>query len=102
QWYADIQSSDVEFIEGFVVPAVNTISIVFSSDIYVGAEVSLLKYADTLSDTQQEAEVVIARDIVKLPFYVGEDRSSEDFNNTLPSVTFNLPSVVDKSMVDSL
>ncbi|MCV5232198.1 hypothetical protein OFC56_34090, partial [Escherichia coli] len=51
---------------------------------------------------QQEAEVVIARDIVKLPFYVGEDRSSEDFNNTLPSVTFNLPSVVDKSMVVSL
>ena len=102
QWYADIQSSGVEFIEGFVVPTVNTISIVFSSDVYVGAEVSLLKYADTLSDTQQETEVVIARDIVRLPFYVGEDRSSEDFNNTLPSVTFNLPSVIDKSMVDSL
>ncbi|MFH4828268.1 OmpA family protein [Vibrio diabolicus] len=101
QWYADIQSSGVEFIEGFVVPSVNTISIVFSSDIYIGAEVSLIKYRTTLDNQQQTPEQVLARGIVVRPFYVDEDQESQEFNDTLPSVSFNLPSVIEPSNSDS-
>ncbi|MEF1307470.1 hypothetical protein QTO17_37045, partial [Vibrio owensii] len=101
QWYADIQSSGVEFIEGFVVPSVNTISIVFSSDIYIGAEVSLIKYRSNLDNQQQTSEQVLARGIVARPFYEGEDQESQEFNDTLPSVSFNLPSVIEPSNSDS-
>ncbi|ELK5320399.1 OmpA family protein [Vibrio vulnificus] len=101
QWYADIQSSGVKFIEGFVVPSVNTISIVFSSDIYIGAEVSLIKYRTTLDNQQQTPEQVLARGIVVRPFYVDEDQESQEFNDTLPSVSFNLPSVIEPSNSDS-
>ncbi|WP_259556068.1 hypothetical protein [Vibrio harveyi] len=61
QWYARIQSSGVEFIEGFVVPSVNTISIVFSSDIYIGAEVSLIKYRSHLDNQQQTSETGVSK-----------------------------------------
>lgn len=97
QWYADIQLSDVEFIEGFVVPSVNTISIVFSSDIYIGAEVSLIKYCSTLGNQQETSEVVLERGVVSQPSYNDENRESQAYKNTLPSVVFNLPSVIEPS-----
>ncbi|EHV5550824.1 OmpA family protein [Vibrio vulnificus] len=97
QWYAEIQSSGVEFIEGFVVPSVNTISIVFSSDIYIGAEVSLIKYCSTLGDQQETSEVVLERGIVSQPSYNDENRESQAYKNTMPSVVFNLPSVIEPS-----
>ncbi|NVD06223.1 OmpA family protein [Vibrio sp. JPW-9-11-11] len=94
QWYAAILSSDVEFIEGFVVPSVNTISIVFSSDIYIGAEVSLVKYRSTLGSQQETSEIVLERGIVRQPTFDDENRGSQAYKNTLPSVTINLPSVI--------
>ncbi|MEZ8103282.1 hypothetical protein [Vibrio bivalvicida] len=89
QWYADILSSGVEFIEGFVVPSANTISIVFSSDIYIGAEVSLVKYRSTLGNQQETSEIVLERGIVRQPTFDDENRGSQAYKNTLPSVTIN-------------
>ncbi|WP_286303299.1 OmpA family protein [Vibrio apostichopi] len=101
QWYADILSSGVEFIEGFVVPSVNTISIVFSSDIYIGAEVSLVKYRSTLSNQQETSEIVLERGVVRQPTFDDENRESQAYKNTLPSVTINLPSVVEPAKSES-
>ncbi len=66
----------------------------FSSDIYIGAEVSLIKYRSHLDNQQQTSEQVLARGIVVRPSYEDEDPESRESKNTLPSVSFNLPSVI--------
>ncbi|MGL6258106.1 OmpA family protein [Vibrio sp. WXL210] len=94
-WLAGVKASN-KVLKGIIAPSIHAISVVFSSDTYVGAEVSLVKPVDTLSSSDQSKEQVLARAFVEKPEFVGEEYESDLYQATLPSVVFNLPPVLEK------
>ncbi|GAL14796.1 hypothetical protein JCM19233_5808 [Vibrio astriarenae] len=63
-WLAGVKTSN-KVLKGIIAPSIHAISVVFSSDTYVGAEVSLVKPVDTLTSSDQSKEQVLARASLK-------------------------------------
>ncbi|MGF1739937.1 OmpA family protein [Vibrio profundum] len=81
-------------IYGIVIPAVQALGVVFSSDLYIGAEVSLVKPVSSLDASANEKEIVLAVSEVTKPYLESDtDRKSEKGIN--PSAMFVLPSYID-------
>ena len=102
EWHEKITQSGQQYIKGFAVPSVNTVSVVFSSDMYIGAQVSLIKYQVDLNDKQQSPELVLASGMVTQPFHKKEDKNSESYVGTLPSATMHLPTAFDNRSLKNL
>ncbi|WP_237359117.1 OmpA family protein [Vibrio azureus] len=69
---------------------------------YIGAQVSLIKYQVDFNDKQQSPELVLARGMVTQPFHDKEDRNSESYVGTLPSATMHLPTAFDNRSLKNL
>ncbi|MGL6314503.1 OmpA family protein [Vibrio sp. WXL103] len=85
-WHNSLTSDGIEEIEGFIIPSISSIGVVFSSDLYIGAEVTLIKPGKV---DQELAKGTVVR---PNPFAIEDEES----RLTQPSVVFNLdPSSVE-------
>ncbi|PQJ84372.1 OmpA family protein [Aliivibrio sifiae] len=95
-WYDKIIASEVKEIQGIITPAFHSIGVVFSSDLYVGAEVSLIQ-VKSKQDNSGESEDVLATSFVTKPD-PSDDKTNnpEDYKKITPSVVFNFdPKLID-------
>ncbi|MGN2670214.1 hypothetical protein ACTFQD_02095 [Aliivibrio fischeri] len=95
-WYDKIKASDVTEIQGIITPAFHSVGVVFSSDLYVGAEVSLIQ-VKSKQDGSGKAEDVLATSFVTKPD-PSDDKTNnpEDYKKITPSVVFNFdPKLID-------
>ncbi|OCH25993.1 OmpA family protein [Aliivibrio sp. 1S128] len=95
-WYDKIKASKVTKIQGIITPVVHSIGVVFSSDLYVGAEVSLIQ-VKSKQDNSGEVEKVLATSFVTKPD-PSDDKTNnpEDYKKITPSVVFNFdPTLID-------
>ncbi|GGK47158.1 hypothetical protein GCM10007987_33010 [Aliivibrio fischeri] len=65
-WYNKIIASEVTEIQGIITPVFHSLGVVFSSDLYVGAEISLIKVKPK-QDNSGESEDVLATSFVTKP-----------------------------------
>ncbi|CED57430.1 outer membrane protein, OmpA family [Aliivibrio wodanis] len=95
-WYDKIIASEVTEIQGIITPVFHSLGVVFSSDLYVGAEVSLVQ-VKAAQDSSGEAEKVLATSFVVKADPVGDQvKNPEDYKKILPSVVFNFdPKLID-------
>ncbi|WP_026469793.1 OmpA family protein [Aliivibrio logei] len=96
-WYENIKKSKVTEIQGIITPVFHSIGVVFSSDLYVGAEVSLIQ-VKSKQDSSGDAEDVLATSFVtkEAPKKEQTQEEQEDLKKILPSVVFNFdPKLVD-------
>lgn len=95
-WYDKIKASKVTKIQGIITPVFHSIGVVFSSDLYVGAEVSLIQ-VKSKQDNSGEVEKVLATSFVTKPD-PSDDKTNnpEDYKKITPSVVFNFdPTLID-------
>ncbi|MUK50046.1 OmpA family protein [Aliivibrio fischeri] len=95
-WYDKIKASKVTKIQGIITPVFHSIGVVFSSDLYVGAEVSLIQ-VKSKQDNSGEVEKVLATSFVIKPD-PSDDKTNnpEDYKKITPSVVFNFdPTLID-------
>ncbi|WP_242504827.1 OmpA family protein, partial [Aliivibrio finisterrensis] len=95
-WYDKIIASGVEEIQGIITPVFHSVGVVFSSDLYVGAEVSFIQ-VKSKQDSSGEAEKVLATSFVTKPD-PSDDKTNnpEDYKKITPSVVFNFdPTLID-------
>ncbi|OCH37028.1 OmpA family protein [Aliivibrio fischeri] len=95
-WYDKIIASEVKEIQGIITPVFHSLGVVFSSDLYVGSEVSLIK-VKSKQDNSGEVEKVLATSFVTKPD-PSDDKTSnpEDYKKITPSVVFNFdPKLID-------
>ncbi|TDM51543.1 OmpA family protein [Aliivibrio fischeri] len=96
-WYDKIIASEVKEIQGIITPVYHSLGIVFSSDLYVGAEVSLIQ-VKSKQDSSGEVEKVLATSFVtkEAPKKTQTQEEQEDLKKILPSVVFNFdPKLID-------
>ncbi len=92
-WYDKIKASKVTKIQGIITPVFHSIGVVFSSDLYVGAEVSLIQ-VKSKQDASGEAEDVLATSFITKPN--PNQEKTDEAKATLPSVVFNFdPTLID-------
>ncbi len=95
-WYNKIIASEVTDIQGIITPVFHSIGVVFSSDLYVGAEVSLIQ-VKSKQDNSGEVEKVLATSFITKPD-PSDDKTNnpEDYKKITPSVVFNFdPKLID-------
>ncbi len=95
-WYDKIKASGVTKIQGIITPVFHSVGAVFSSDLYVGAEVSLIQ-VKSKQDSSGKAEKVLATSFVTKPD-PSDDKTNnpEDYKKITPSVVFNFdPTLID-------
>jgi len=95
-WYDKIKASGVTKIQGIITPVFHSVGVVFSSDLYVGAEVSLIQ-VKSKQDSSGKAEKVLATSFVAKPD-PSDDKTNnpEDYKKITPSVVFNFdPTLID-------
>ncbi|MGR6837622.1 OmpA family protein [Aliivibrio wodanis] len=95
-WYDKIIASGVEEIQGIITPVFHSVGVVFSSDLYVGAEVSLIK-VKSKQDNSGEVEKILATSFITKPD-PSDDKTNnpEDYKKITPSVVFNFdPKLID-------
>lgn len=90
-WYESIKKSKVTEIQGIITPAFHSVGVVFSSDLYVGAEVSLIQ-VKSKQDASGEAEDVLATSFITKPN--PNQEKTDEAKATLPSVVFNFDSTL--------
>ncbi|OCH40722.1 OmpA family protein [Aliivibrio fischeri] len=96
-WYDKIKASGVTEIQGIITPAFHSVGVVFSSDLYVGAEVSLIQ-VKSKQDSSGKAEKVLATSFVtkEAPKKEQTQEEQEDLKKILPSAVFNFdPTLID-------
>lgn len=96
-WYDKIIASEVTEIQGIITPVYHSLGVVFSSDLYVGAEVSLIQ-VKSKQDSSGEAEKVLATSFVtkENPKKAQTQEEQEDLKKILPSAVFNFdPKLID-------
>ncbi|MFA1560506.1 OmpA family protein [Aliivibrio fischeri] len=96
-WYDKIIVSEVKEIQGIITPVYHSLGIVFSNDLYVGAEVSLIQ-VKSKQDSSGEVEKVLATSFVtkEAPKKTQTQEEQEDLKKILPSVVFNFdPKLID-------
>ncbi len=96
-WYEKIIKSGVTEIQGIITPVFHSLGVVFSSDLYVGAEVSLIQ-VKSKQDSSGEAEKVLATSFVtkEAPKKEQTQEEQEDLKKILPSAVFNFnPTLID-------
>ena len=92
-WYEKIIKSGVTEIQGIITPVFHSLGVVFSSDLYVGAEVSLIQVKPK-QDNSGEAEDVLATSFITKPN--PNQEKTDEAKATLPSVVFNFdPTLID-------
>ncbi|MUJ23883.1 OmpA family protein [Aliivibrio fischeri] len=92
-WYEKIKKSKVTEIQGIIAPVYHSLGVVFSSDLYVGAEVSLIQ-VKSKQDSSGEAEDVLATSFITKPN--PNQEKTDEAKATLPSVVFNFdPTLID-------
>ncbi|OCH62496.1 hypothetical protein A6D98_05700 [Aliivibrio fischeri] len=92
-WYDKIKASDVKEIQGIIAPVYHSLGVVFSSDLYVGAEVSLIQ-VKSKQDNSGEVEDVLATSFITKPN--PNQEKTDEAKATLPSVVFNFdPTLID-------
>lgn len=92
-WYESIKKSKVTEVQGIITPAFHSVGVVFSSDLYVGAEVSLIQ-VKSKQDASGEAEDVLATSFITKPN--PNQEKTDEAKATLPSVVFNFdPTLID-------
>ncbi len=92
-WYDKIKASKVKVIQGIITPVFHSVGVVFSSDLYVGAEVSLIQVKPK-QDNSGEAEDVLATSFITKPN--PNQEKTDEAKATLPSVVFNFdPTLID-------
>ncbi|MUK79119.1 OmpA family protein [Aliivibrio fischeri] len=92
-WYDKIIASEVTEIQGIITPVFHSLGVVFSSDLYVGAEVSLIKVKPK-QDNSGETEDVLATSFITKPN--PNQEKTDEAKATLPSAVFNFdPTVID-------
>lgn len=92
-WYDKIKASKVKVIQGIITPVFHSVGVVFSSDLYVGAEVSLIQ-VKSKQDNSGEAEDVLATSFITKPN--PNQEKTDEAKATLPSVVFNFdPTLID-------
>ncbi|OCH13760.1 hypothetical protein A6E05_05485 [Aliivibrio sp. 1S165] len=92
-WYNKIIASEVTEIQGIITPVFHSLGVVFSSDLYVGAEVSLIQ-VKSKQDNSGEAEDVLATSFITKPN--PNQEKTDEAKATLPSVVFNFdPTLID-------
>lgn len=92
-WYNKIIASEVTEIQGIITPVFHSLGVVFSSDLYVGAEVSLIQVKPK-QDNSGEAEDVLATSFITKPN--PNQEKTDEAKATLPSVVFNFdPTLID-------
>lgn len=95
-WYDKIIASGVEEIQGIITPVFHSVGVVFSSDLYVGAEVSLIQ-VKSKQDNSGEVEKILATSFITKPD-PSDDKTNnpEDYKKITPSVVFNFdPKLID-------
>ncbi|WP_375320731.1 OmpA family protein [Aliivibrio logei] len=95
-WYEKIIKSGVTEIQGIITPVFHSVGVVFSSDLYVGAEVSLIQ-VKSKQDSSGKAEKVLATSFVTKPD-PSDDKTNnpDDYKKITPSVVFNFdPTLID-------
>ncbi|MUK45131.1 OmpA family protein [Aliivibrio fischeri] len=96
-WYDKIIASEVTEIQGIITPVYHSLGVVFSSDLYVGAEVSLIQ-VKLKQDSSGEVEKVLATSFVtkEAPKKTQTQEEQEDLKKILPSAVFNFdPKLID-------
>ncbi|OCH09469.1 OmpA family protein [Aliivibrio fischeri] len=92
-WYDKIIASEVTEIQGIITPVFHSLGVVFSSDLYVGAEVSLIKVKPK-QDNSGETEDVLATSFITKPN--PNQEKTDEAKATLPSAVFNFdPTLID-------